>query len=497
MATAWRQARALRDTGIRQTYALTRFLRHVAAGKVQLSENTVLVIDEISQIAPRPFLRLLELQEKHGFSVKGLGDREQVQAIEAGDTIEILRRVLPKPSLPVLRTTIRQKTKRARDIAGLFREGKAAEALAMKRRDGSAMLLGGDQGQVVDRIAEFYIQRRDLLQASGDRRGITISALTNADAADISQAVRTRLKARGEIGDDEVVHQAIDQRGETYSLPLATGDRVRLFRQTTAIIDGKRGIIGDNGDVVQILGRTERGLRLRDQKGRTGDADWHRLRDPATKRLYLGFGHALTIDSAQGITSGEHINALPRGSAGINAFKAYTAESRHISQVWTMISEAAVHEAVKVSRALGDATPITETDLWDRIATDMSEKPYKSLAIDLLGLLRRDLERTVDLFTRIDHRIQTQQIQGRDHRREIHHRLRAEAARRALSNQITALSEAITRNTETTLGVAQAVVDQLSNLKALFEHHRARIDRGAASAEDELIPSTRGLSPGF
>ena len=157
-AIAWRQAHALRDSGIR------RDLRHInlppagESGAIQLSENTVLVIDEISQIAPRPFLKLLELQAQHGFAIKGLGDREQVQAIEAGDTIEILRRVLPKASFPTLLTTIRQETARGREIAGLFREGKAAEALAMKREDGTAMLVGGDQGQVVDRIAELYLR---------------------------------------------------------------------------------------------------------------------------------------------------------------------------------------------------------------------------------------------------------------------------------------------------------------------------------------------------
>ena len=50
--------------------------------------------------------------------------------------------------------------------------------------------------------------------------------------------------------------------------------------------------------------------------------EWRRLIDAETARLKLGFGHAMTIDAAQGITSDEHINALPRGSAGITAFKA-------------------------------------------------------------------------------------------------------------------------------------------------------------------------------
>ena len=111
-----------------------------------------------------------------------------------------------------------------------------------------------------------------------------------------------------------------------------------------AWIDGRRGIIGSNGDVVTVVGRVEKAVKLRDAAGRVGDVEWRRMMDPGSDRLLLGFGHALTIDSAQGITSGEHINALPRGTAGITSFKAYTAESWHITQVWTMISEAAVFQ---------------------------------------------------------------------------------------------------------------------------------------------------------
>ena len=37
---------------------------------------------------------------------------------------------------------------------------------------------------------------------------------------------------RGEIGDDEVVYRAIDQDGRIYGLPIASGDRVPLFRRT-------------------------------------------------------------------------------------------------------------------------------------------------------------------------------------------------------------------------------------------------------------------------
>src|SRR5260370_7714991 len=103
----------------------------IEPGELQATRNTVLVLDEVSQIAPRPMLKLLELQARTGMTIKMLGDREQAQAIEAGDAIEILRRALPSEALPELLTTMRQVSRRGREIAGRFREGSAAAALSI------------------------------------------------------------------------------------------------------------------------------------------------------------------------------------------------------------------------------------------------------------------------------------------------------------------------------------------------------------------------------
>src|SRR5260370_24555580 len=107
----------------------------IEPGELQASRNTVLVLDEVSQIAPRPMLKLLELQARTGMTIKMLGDREQAQASEAGDAIEILRRALPSEALPELLTTMRQVTRRGRQIAGPFREGEAARPRALKPAD--------------------------------------------------------------------------------------------------------------------------------------------------------------------------------------------------------------------------------------------------------------------------------------------------------------------------------------------------------------------------
>ena len=469
LSQAWRQADALQDAGIDRTVAMQPFLAGVRSGDIEVDRNTVLVVDEAAQIGPRQFLELLKLWQETGCVIRALGDREQCQAIEASSAVEIMARVLPPEALPELLATVRQKSERAREIASLFRKGRAAEALDRKREDGTAMMVGGDYDQVVSRIASFYLERRDALRAEGSKRGVTASALTNADAAEISRAIRARLKARGELGADEAIYAAIDNRGEQYELPVATGDRFRLYKQTAATIDGKRGFIGANGDVVEVVRRAEDGLVLRNKDGRVGHVQWRRLRDRDTGRLLLGYGHCLTVDSAQGITSGDHINALPRGSAGITAFKGYVAESRHEHVAWTMVGEWAEREAERMSRPLGDQREITEADLWARTARNMAAKPYKSLGIDLVDKLRREADAMHDRFIRSDLRIQRQQAEGRDHGAEFAAWQRDQAIRRVLEPRIEALDGALRRNGEAIEGFRNAVADSLRELGRRME----------------------------
>ncbi|MEJ5143636.1 MobF family relaxase [Gluconobacter albidus] len=373
-AIAWRQADALKDAGIRQTFAMAPLLKRIEQGDLTLNEKTVLVVDEVSQVAPRQMLQLQELQQQYGFAIRLLGDREQGQAIEAGDTIEILKRVMPDRAQAELVSTIRQASARGRDIATRFRSSgrdmtmteaeqqkadtaRAREAIDMKRKDGTIRLAGGDHTQVVAHIADLYLRRRDALKRAGSTRGITMSAPTNADVMDISRAVRERLRERGEIGKEEIIRAAMDQRGEKYDLAISVGDRLRLYRRTSVKVDTPHGArwrdLGSNGDFVTVKGWTNEGLILENAKGRSGLTPWERLADNKTGRVLLGFGHAMTIDSAQGITSDEHINAMPRGTSAVTGFTTYVAESRHVHHGWTVISEAALREAESWSRPLG------------------------------------------------------------------------------------------------------------------------------------------------
>lgn len=504
LGLAWRHADALQETGMPTTYAVAPFLEAVQKGEVRVGRGTVLAIDEVSQVGPRQFLALLEIQHATGCTIKALGDPEQCQAIEAGDTMEILRRVLPKAAMPELLSTVRQDTQRARRIAGLFREGRAGEALAMKRADGTAMLVGGDEEQVIGRIADHYLARRDALQAAGARRGVTVSAPTNADAAAISGAIRERLRARGALGSDEIVRPAIDHRREQYDLSIATGDRLRLFRKTFGTVDGRRAHLGSNGQVVEVVGRDASGLRLRAIAGRSVrvvQVPWDKLTDRETGRLLLGFGHCLTIDSAQGITSGEHINALPRGSAGVTAFKAYVAESRHVAQVWTMVGEAAEREAECASRPLGDPRPVTIDDLWGRIGRAMSEKPYKSLGMDLLEKVRSDRQQASGRFIAGCERVQRQAAGRRDLAAEGAARRADATVRRTLAaGQFGGMARAIVVQRDAMGDFGQVAAGEIGRLARAMDEAVKRTGQLIAALRHHPEPPTpepsRRSSPG-
>ena len=176
---------------------------------------------------------------------------------------------------------------------------------------------GGDREQVVARIADLYIERRDVLRATGSKRGISISAPTNDDAAEISQAVRRAAEGagrdrrrRGGLQGDRPARADL-RPGRS---PPATGcgcsdapgarSTARPARSATTATSWR------------CSARAATGCALRTKDGRIAEVEWRRLADDATGRLLLGFGHALTIDAAQGITSDEHINALPRGTSG-------------------------------------------------------------------------------------------------------------------------------------------------------------------------------------
>ncbi len=390
-ALAWRQSDPLADAGIKpeNTMAIAALLARAKADKLHLDHNSVVVVDELSQVGTAQALGLLRLQAVHGFAIVAIGDDKQAQAIEAGNTIALLRKALGTEAVPELESTVRQLRDRDKETSLMFRQGDAAGGITRLREDGHAVLVSGGHRHAVEAVADLW-EARQRENAGREGYTLTVSAPTNADARAISSAIRTRRRKAGEVGADQVTIKAADQNRAEYDLPLAVGDRVRLFARTQASFGGRGGNLGNNGSVVQVERIEADGLQLRNAKGKgnSGFVKWDNLRDPASGRVRLTYGDVITIDAIQSATSTEHINAMPSGSEAVQSFKAYVAQSRSRETTFLVVADGRERTEIIGRRALGNVAPITEDDVWANVARNLSRQPAKELATDLLDRAR-------------------------------------------------------------------------------------------------------------
>lgn len=385
-ALAWRQASPLADVGIPESNAMAvaALLHRVKQGQVTLNARSVLFVDEMSQIGTHQQLELLELRERHGFTMVQVGDDRQGGAIEAGNSYALIRQALGHTAVSEIESTVRQLRQRDQETTLMFREGRAAEGIARLREDGHAMLVPGGRDHAIQAAADLWAQRTT---ANAEREGfsLSISAPTNQDARDIGAAIRAIRQARGDMGRDAVRLDAEDQSGATFNLPLAEGDRVRLFAVTRArLANGRSAIFGSNGAVIQV-GRIEgTGFHATNAKGTNGFVRWDDLRDRESGRIRLTYGDALSIDAIQSVTSTEHLNVVPDGSAAVEAKRAYVAGSRSREATYLFVSDGRERQDEEERRAMGDPRPVTETDVWAHVAANFSRQQDKELATELL-----------------------------------------------------------------------------------------------------------------
>ena len=281
---AWRQAADLKSAGIAERASVAAFQKRVETGRYRLDRNSVVVVDEVGLVGTRQMLDLLRLQQRTGMQIVMVGDPRQCQSIEAGPVIELLRKGIGEGAVPEILTSIRQKTEREREITGLFRVGRAAEALEMKQQDGTALLVAGGRPATVQRVARLWRERLEANRADPGFK-LTVSAPTNADAREIGAAIRAERRGAGEIGDDVKVLDATDRNGDTYKLALAVGDRVRLYdRVHDARVPGRKSVLANNGEVVEIRALTEEGMIVRNDAGVEGLVAWRKIQTAGTPR---------------------------------------------------------------------------------------------------------------------------------------------------------------------------------------------------------------------
>ena len=457
-ALAHRQSDLLQDAGISatKTMAIDKLLAMVKRKLIKLEPSTVVVVDELSQVGTRQTLALLRLRAQHGFTMVAIGDDKQSQAIEAGNSIALLRKAVGDGSVPELESSVRQIRQRDRETSLMFRTGDAEGGIARLREDGRALLVPGGRRHAIEAAAHLW-QERTTENASRSSYTLTISTPTNQDARDVSAAIRRRKRASGKLGPDVVTVQATDQNGVEYDLPLAVGDRVRLFGWTRAIFtDGRGGNIGNNGAVVEIEEINQLGIRARNAKGNVGFVKWDTLRgedQASSRRVRLTYGDAISIDAIQSATSTEHLNVLPSGSSAISSFKNYVAQSRSRENTWLIVSDGLERMDVMGKRALGNVEPIDEDGVWKNVAANLSRQQEQELATDLLARANTVYVGTVRSLAPSLQRKQQRQADGMDGT-TLHRGFQARREQKEATAASGAMAETVARRAVTMRKVA-------------------------------------------
>lgn len=419
IALAWRQSDDLTDAGItaKNARAVESFLKSVEKGRIQLGPKSVVVVDELSLLGTRQLNELLRSQKEHGFQIVAIGDPKQMQSVEAGPVVDLLRKGLGEKAVPVLETSVRQVEKEERETTLMFRNGETAAAVQRKAENGTLRVAPGGYDDAVQSVVTLWQQRREA-NAERERYSISISAPTNHDAHQISIAIRAKRRELGELSADRISVPAISQGGanaRTYDLPLAEGDRVRLFERANArfLDTNKGGNIGRNGTVLEVTKIEKEGLVLRTKEGREGLVKWDSLTDAATGRVKLAYGDVLTTNTSQGATVTEHIFAVPGGSRQVNAFGAYTSGSRHREQSFIVTSDGAERQEVAARRPLGDKRQVRGSDVIENVARNFGRQPVKEGSLAMIERANNLRTGTIQRMQAGKQPLEQRQIEGK------------------------------------------------------------------------------------
>ena len=320
----------------------------------------------------------------------------------------------------------------------------------------------------------------------------TVSAPTNSDAHRIGEAVRVERRALGLLGPDIRSVQATD--GERrYDLALAAGDRVRLFRSTGARFGpGRGGTIGRNGSVLEVVGVDDNGLALQARSGTVGVVAWSDLADKRTGQVQLAYGDCMTIHTAQGSTTREHIFALPAGSQAVDGKLGYSAGTRHRHAAFLVTSEAAERGQIRKNRPLNDVREVTADDKWANVARSFSYQPQKDTAYGLLERVGQIRRGSVQQFQRVLAPAET---------RRVHHQTPSMAHEVAAERRIDIALSRYARVRD----MAHQLVEKARHLMRLAREigHRPHVEQHARqAAEHEAVQRhvhkpSRGFSMGM
>jgi conjugative relaxase-like TrwC/TraI family protein len=275
-ALAGKAANGLQEgSGIR-AQTMHSLLNDLKTGRDQLTNRTVLVIDEAGMIGSRQFARLLEATDEAQAKIVLVGDANQLQPIDAGQLFERIGQDVGSARLTDIR---RQRGAADREMVQALARGDtrtALESLHTRGRVHTAL----DREQAMRELVNDWNSARDARHPSDN----LMLGATRADTRELNRLAREALREQGELQRERVIEAALGP------LVIAEGDRIVITRNAKLL-----GMM--NGDLATVTALTERHGEVEI----TAQLDEGRIRTwRASDHPYVDHGYALTVHKAQG-----------------------------------------------------------------------------------------------------------------------------------------------------------------------------------------------------
>ena len=301
----------------------------------QSAKNGVILVDEASQLGTRDMNSVFNVAQDVGARVILVGDRRQHRSVTAGEPLKLLEDMAGLKVAEV--TEILRQQGDYKKAAQALSEGRIVEGF--EELDKLGWIKQVDDAERYQKLADAYLAAVAEKKRNGEYKSALVVSPTHKELDQISDAIRTGLKAQGRLGKERIVtawvpthltdaeksdptqydpgdmlqfHQnapgftkgsrlivgekvtpptELAKRFEVYrptELALAVGDRIRITAGGKTK-DGKHRL--SNGSLYSIEGFTRRGDIIVDH-GWVIDRDFG----------HLTHGYAITSHSSQGVT---------------------------------------------------------------------------------------------------------------------------------------------------------------------------------------------------
>lgn len=244
------QVKALRELGV-ESNTLASFLK---AREKNISDKTVLVIDEAGVVPARQMDQLLKIAEKAGARVVLMGDTAQTKAIEAGRPFDQLQAA--GMATAKMDDIQRQKNPKLKEAVELSAQGKSAESL---KKISSVVEIVNDSERR-QAIAKDFVA-----MPPSDRDKTIIVAGTNEARREINESVREGIGTLNQgIKFDTMIRRDTTQAERRFSKYYHVGDVIQPERdyEKTGLKRGEVYKIEDTGPGNRLILRNEAGEQI-------------------------------------------------------------------------------------------------------------------------------------------------------------------------------------------------------------------------------------------